>query len=573
MHDLVIRGGTVVDGTGAAPQRADVAVDNGRITAVGGPDSLGDGVDVIEADGRIVTPGFVDIHCHYDGQATWDPVLEPSSLHGITTVIVGNCGVGFAPVTEDKRGWLIELMEGVEDIPGAALSEGIAWGWETFPEYLDVLDGFPRAIDIGTQVPHGALRSYVMGERGATEESASPEEIERMGRIVAEAVEAGALGFSTNRLEGHRSRSGIPVPGTYAREDELAGIIGAMGRLGGGTVEWVPNGGVGGFQAGLGGQFDMMRRLCEASERPTIFQVNQRHGKPDRWRADLERVAAMADAGLPAYPQVHGRGFCLLFGFDTSFHPFKYAPTWQPLAALPFEERLEQLRRPQVRAALVAEMNELGDPTQGFLAYDMVFSMGDPPQYEPSSDGSMAAIAAAEGRDVLEVIYDHMLANDGRNLLSLQIVNYAEHNLDAMAEMLVHPLTVVGGSDGGAHCATASDASMPSFMLTHWVRDRPSGRLPLELVVAKMTSATASTYGLADRGVIAPGKKADLNVIDLDGLRLHLPEMRYDLPAGGKRLVQTADGYDATIVTGAVIRRHGVDTGARPGTLVRGAQN
>jgi N-acyl-D-aspartate/D-glutamate deacylase len=314
----------------------------------------------------------------------------------------------------------------------------------------------------------------------------------------------------------------------------------------------------------------MMRRICESSGRPTIFQVNQRHGKPDRWRRDLDRVAAMADAGLPAFPQVHGRGFCLLFGFDTSFHPFKFAPTWAPLAALPFSERIEQLRRPEVRAQLIAEMNEIGDPTQGFLAYDMVFSMGDPPRYEPSGDESMAAIAAAEGRDVLDVIYDHMLASDGRNLLSLQIVNYADHNLDAMAEMLAHPLTVVAGSDGGAHCATASDASMPSFMLTHWVRDRPAGRLPLELVVQKMTSVPASVYGLGDRGVIAPGKKADLNVIDLAGLRLHLPEMRYDLPAGGKRLVQTADGYDATVVSGAVIRRDGVDTGARPGKLVRG---
>ena len=411
-----------------------------------------------------------------------------------------------------------------------------------------------------------------MGNRGATEEAATDDEVARMGRLVAEAVEAGALGFSTNRLEGHRSRSGIPVPGTYARESELAGIIGAMGRLGSGTVEWVPNGGIGPFQAGLGSQFDMMRQICEDSGRPTIFQVGQRHSKPDRWRHELDRVGAMVDAGLPAVAQVHGRGFCLLFGFDTSFHPFKFAPTWQPLAALPFEQRIERLRRPAVKAALVAEMSEIGDPTQGFLAYDMVFSMGDPPQYEPSSDESMAAIAAAEGRDVLEVIYDHMLANDGRNLLSLQIVNYAEHNLDAMAEMIAYPLSVVGGSDGGAHCATASDASMPSFMLSHWVRDRPSGRLPLELVVQKMTSATAGVYGLGDRGVIAPGKKADLNVIDLEGLRLHLPEMRYDLPAGGKRLVQTADGYDATVVSGQVIRRRGVDTGARPGHLVRGAR-
>ena len=563
MHDLVISGGTVVDGTGAAPRLADVAVDGGRITAVG---KVGEGHQVLDATGRIVTPGFVDIHCHYDGQATWDPLLEPSSLHGITTVIVGNCGVGFAPVEADKRDWLIELMEGVEDIPGAALSEGIAWGWESFPEYLDVLDSIPRAIDIGTQVPHGALRSYVMGDRGATPELANPDEVARMGRLVAEAIDAGALGFSTNRMEGHRSKSGIPVPGTYADEHELAGIAAAMR---GGTVEWVPNGGVGGLAGGLGGQYAMMRRIAETTGRPTIFQVNQAHTNPTGWRKRLADVEQMVDAGVAAFPQVHGRGFCLLFGFDTTFHPFRYCPTWQPLAALAFEARMEQLRRPEVRHAIVEETAAIGDPTNGFLQYSMVFSMGDPPRYEPSGDESMAAIADAEGRDVLDVIYDHMLENDGRNLLSLQIINYADHNLDAMAEMLAHPLTVIGGSDGGAHCATASDASMPSFMLTHWVRDRASRRLPLQDVVRKMTSGTAAVYGLDDRGVLAAGKKADINVIDLENLRLHLPAMRYDLPAGGKRLVQTADGYDATIVAGEVIRHHGIDTGARPGHLVR----
>jgi N-acyl-D-aspartate/D-glutamate deacylase len=567
VHDLVIKGGTVVDGTGAAPVVADVAVDGGRITAVG---QVGDGAEVVDATGRIVTPGFVDVHCHYDGQATWDPLLEPSSLHGVTTVVVGNCGVGFAPVRPDRHDWLIELMEGVEDIPGSALDEGITWGWESFPEYLDVLASYPRAIDIGTQVPHGALRGYVMGERGATNEPATEGDIAEMARLVREAVAAGALGFSTNRLEGHRSKAGVPVPGTWAEEAELAGIIGAME---GGTVEWVPASGVGGSSGigpMVGGQFEMMRRLAESAGRRIIFPVNQTHGSPERWRRDLESVARMVDEGVAAFPQVHGRGFCLLFGFDTTFHPFKYAPSWQPLAALPFAERLERLRDPEVRSQVLAETTAIGDPTGGFLQYDMVFSMGDPPRYEPGSDESMAAIARAEGRPVLEVIYDRMLENDGRNLLSLQIINYAEHSLESTREMLEHPLTIVGGSDGGAHCATASDASMPSFLLTHWVRDRPSGRQPLERIVQKMTSATAAVYGLSDRGVIAAGKKADLNVIDLDGLRLHLPDMVYDLPAGGKRLVQRADGYDATVVSGQVIRRHGVDTGARPGALVRG---
>jgi N-acyl-D-aspartate/D-glutamate deacylase len=569
VHDLIVRGGLVVDGTGAAPRPADVLVDGGKITALESPGVDAQARESIDATGRIVTPGFVDIHCHYDGQATWDPLLEPSSLHGITTVIVGNCGVGFAPVRPDRHDWLIELMEGVEDIPGAALSEGISWGWESFPEYLDVLGSRSRAIDIGAQIPHGALRAYVMGDRGATEVPADDRDNAAMAKMVEEAVAAGAVGFSTNRLEGHRSKSGVPVPGTYAEESELAAIISAMSAAGLGTVEWVPNGGIGGFGGSLGEQYAMMRRIAEQSQRPMIFQVNQTHAKPDGWRRRLVDVERMVEAGLQAYPQVHGRGFCLLFGFDTTFHPFRYAPSWAPLAAMPFEERVTRLHEPTIRAALLAETAAIGDPTGGFLQYDMVFSMGDPPRYEPGREESMAAIAEAEGRPVLDVIYDKMLENDGRNLLSLQIINYAEYSLDAMGEMLAHPLTVLGGSDGGAHCATASDASMPTFMLTHWVRDRPYGRLPLELVVHKMSGATAEVYGMGDRGVLAPGKKADLNVIDLDRLQLHLPTMRYDLPAGGKRLVQTADGYDATVVAGQIIRRHGVDTGARPGALVR----
>ena len=569
MHDLIVRGGLVVDGTGAAPRPADVIVDGGKITAVENPGVEAEARETIDATGRIVTPGFVDIHCHYDGQATWDPLLEPSSLHGITTVVVGNCGVGFAPVKPDRHDWLIELMEGVEDIPGAALSEGITWGWESFPEYLDVLSSHARAIDIAAQIPHGALRGYVMGDRGATNEPANERDTAAMAKIVEEAVAAGAVGFSTNRLEGHRSKSGVPVPGTYAEESELEAIIAAMSAAGLGTVEWVPNGGIGGFGGSLGGQFAMMRRIAEQTQRPMIFQVNQSHTQPDGWRRRLVDVERMVEAGVRAFPQVHGRGFCLLFGFDTTFHPFRYAPSWAPLAALPFEERMTRLNTPAVRAQILTETAAIGDPSGGFLQYDMVFSMGDPPRYEPGRDESMAAIAEAQGRPVLDVIYDAMLENDGRNLLSLQIINYAEYGLDSMREMLAHPLTVLGGSDGGAHCATASDASMPSFMLTHWVRDRPHGRLPLELVVHKMSGATAEVYGMHDRGVLAAGKKADLNVIDLDRLQLHLPAMRYDLPAGGKRLVQTADGYDATVVAGQIIRRHGVDTGARPGALVR----
>lgn len=569
MFDLKITGGSIVDGTGAAPFVGDVAVHDGTIVAVG-PKVEGEALSEIDATGRIVTPGFVDIHCHYDGQATWDPLLEPSSLHGITTVVMGNCGVGFAPVAEDHRDWLIELMEGVEDIPGTALSEGITWGWESFPEYLDVLASMPRSIDVGALVPHGALRTFVMGERGASPDPATADDIARMGELAAEAVAAGALGFSTNRLEGHKSKSGVPVPGTYADEAELAGIIGAIGRAGAATIEWAAAGNLsGGIGQTAGGQFSMMRRIAEQSGTRMLFTINEVHGNPDHWRRQLDKVAGMVDDGVAAFPQVHGRGFCLLMGFDTTLHPFRFAPSWQPLAALPFAERIDRLADPAVRNTIIRQAIEIGDLTNGFMQYGMVFSMGDPPNYEPSATESMAAIAAAEGRHVLEVVYDRMLANGGRNLLSLQIINYAHANLNSSREMLMHPLTVLGGSDGGAHCATASDASMPSFMLSYWTRDRAAGRLPLELVVHKMTGATASVYGLDDRGVLAVGKKADLNVIDLNRLQVQLPEMRYDLPAGGKRLVQSAVGYDATIVSGQVVRRFGADTGARPGRLVR----
>jgi N-acyl-D-aspartate/D-glutamate deacylase len=366
--------------------------------------------------------------------------------------------------------------------------------------------------------------------------------------------------------------SGVPVPGTYAEESELAGIVGAMARVGLGTVEWVPGTAIGGWEArsGYRAEIEMMRRLADETGRPTIFQVNQVHPDPDAWRGEIAEVEDMVAGGIPAFPQVHGRGFCLLMGFDTSYHPFRLLPSWQPLAALPFDARIARLREPTVRKQLLSEALTATDRSNGFLQLEMVFSLGDPPRYEPTRDESMAAIAQQQGRNVLEVIYDCMLENEGRNLLSLQIVNYADYSLEPMRELLENPLTIVAGADGGAHCATASDASMPSFMLTHWVRDRASGRLPLECIVQKMTSKTAGVYGLTDRGVLAVGKKADINVIDLANLRLHPPEMRYDLPAGGKRLVQTADGYTATVVSGQITRRNGKDTGARPGKLIRG---
>jgi N-acyl-D-amino-acid deacylase len=573
MHDLVVRGGTLVDGTGAEARTADVAVDDGRITEVGRLDGIR-ATRTIDADGLLVTPGFVDIHTHYDGQVTWDPLLTPSCWHGVTSLVMGNCGVGFAPVRPGSEDWLIQLMEGVEDIPGTALAEGITWGWETFPEYLDVLERTPRAIDVGTQVPHGAVRAYVMGDRGARNEPATPEDIAAMAAIVKEGIAAGALGFSTSRTIMHRAVDGEPVPGTFAAEDELFGIGRALGELGAGVFELAPAGVMGEDLVAPEREVDWMRRLSLAMRRPVSFILEQNNVVPEQWRDLLKRTEDANAEGADLRPQVPGRPLNMLVGFQT-FHPFVWRPTYKRLADVPLRERVAELRKPEVRAAILSEESVDAGPIAQYVvaSLDRIFPMGEPPNYEPDPATSVSAIASRDGRPQEEVLYDIMLRHDGRELLMFALLGYSYGNLDDMREMLVHPMSALGLSDGGAHCGVICDASMPTSVLTHWARDRDRGeKLPLPVAVSKITRDTARLYGLGDRGIVAPGFKGDLNVIDFDRLNLRLPEMVFDLPGGARRLIQQADGYVATIVSGEVTMDHGNDTGARPGRVLRGAR-
>ena len=571
MHDLVIRGGTVVDGTGGPSRTADVAVDDGLISAVGDV-SAERARRIIDADGLLVTPGVVDVHTHYDGQVTWDPLVTPTSWHGVTTIVMGNCGVGFAPVRPGSQEWLVQLMEGVEDIPGTALSAGITWGWESFPEYLSALEGMSRVLDFGTQVPHGSVRAYVMGERGAHNEPATPEDIGSMAALVKEGIAAGALGFSTSRTIVHRAVDGEPVPGTFAAEDELFGIGQVLASLGTGVFELAPAGAMGEDLAAPEREVAWMRRLSAAIRRPISFALLQVDSAPDQWR-EILRLAAEANAeGADLRPQVAGRALNILLGFQT-FHPFSKRPSYLALADLPLNERIQHLRKDEVRRAILSE-KVADDPLMAMIggqSTKQMFPLGEPPDYEPTPDMSVAAIAVREGRGEEEVLYDLMLRHDGRELVLFTIGGYSHGSLDDMKEMLLHPNSALGLSDGGAHCGVICDASAPTFMLSHWARDRAEG-LPLEFVVKKMTRDTAHLYGLEDRGVLAPGFKADLNVVDLEHLNLRLPQLVNDLPAGARRLIQRADGWKATICSGEVTLEDGEHTDARPGRLIRGAQ-
>jgi N-acyl-D-aspartate/D-glutamate deacylase len=516
-----------------------------------------------------VTPGFVDIHTHYDGQAVWADRLTPSSWHGVTTVLAGNCGVGFAPCRPDDHELLIRLMEGVEDIPGVVLADGLDWSWETFPQFLDALEARPHDIDLAVQVPHGAVRVYAMGERGANREPATAADVAEMARLARSGVEAGALGFSTSRTLNHRSSDGRPTPTLTAAEDELLGVAAALGRSGRGVLQVVSD------FADARAEFGMLRRLVEGSGRPLSVSVVQDDRRPEQWRDLLAWIGEAARAGWPMRGQVCGRPVGIVLGLECTLSPLVRHRAYRALARLPLAERVARLRDPEVRHAILTEEVPDGDGRLPRMLADFsrIFPLGDPPDYEPRPETSLAAEAARRGRAALEIAYDSMLENEGRGLLYLPFLNYSQGTLEPSLEMMKHPDTVLGLGDGGAHLGTISDASFPTTMLAYWTRDRRGERLSVPWVVRAHARDTAMAVGLEDRGLLAPGYKADVNLIDYDGLRLQPPRVVYDLPAGGRRLVQTAVGYRATIVSGRVVYRDGEPTGALPGRLVRGARS
>ncbi len=563
---LVIRGGTIIDGNGGDPYEADIAMAEGRIGAIGR--NLPAGVEEIDARGKLVTPGFVDVHTHYDAQVTWGNRLTPSSWNGVTTALLGNCGVGFAPCLPERRDMLVKLMEGVEDIPEVVLTEGLPWNWQSFPQFLDALDPRPYDIDIATQVPHAALRVHVMGERGAAREPATEQDRAAMAQLAAEGIRAGALGFSTSRTLNHRTIDGRPTPTLDAAEAELAAIAEAMGREGAGWLQVVSD-----FDEPEQ-EFALLRRLVERSGRPMSITLLQADAHPAGWRALLDRIGAANRAGLRMTGQVRSRPTSVLLGFELSQNPFMSRPSYARIAHLPFADRIATLRDPGFRARLLAEEGEDGRAARRAARWERVFPFGDPPDYEPASEHSVAARAAREGRAPEEVAYDLLLERDGRGMLYLPVTNYAGGNLDVVREMIADPNTLLGLGDGGAHVGIMCDATATSYTLTHWTRDRARGDLfPVAWAIKRLTSDNAAAIGLDDRGAIRIGCKADVNVIDYDRLRLRAPEVVYDLPAGGKRLIQRTDGFMATIVAGEVVYRDGAATGALPGRLVRGAQS
>jgi N-acyl-D-aspartate/D-glutamate deacylase len=564
--DLVIRGGTIADGLGGDMFEADVAVTGGRITEVGNVAARGK--EEIDARGKLVTPGFVDVHTHYDGQVTWSQEITPSSQNGVTTAIMGNCGVGFAPCKPSDHRRLIELMEGVEDIPEPVLSAGIPWAWESFPDYMDWLSKRSFDVDIGAQLPHAALRVYVMGERGARRDPSTAEDNKAMAALAGEAVRAGALGFSTSRTLNHRTSTGDYTPTLKAGEDELTAIAGAMHQTGRSVFQFVLD------LSTIHEDLPMMLRVAEHTKIPVSFSITQNDKAPRRWRQTLDTIGEASARGLSITAQIAARPVGLLLGLEVSRNPFQTLPSYKAIAHLPLAERLKRLHQPEVRAAILSETpTETDDPLFFRPNYDKMYLLGDPPDYEQPPENALGAQARRQGRRPEELAYDAMLTDEGRGMLYVPFLNYADGNLDATREMLSDPHSVPGLSDGGAHCGIICDASFPTYLLTHWTRDRTRGeKLSIPFVVAAQSRKTALSVGLYDRGVIARGYKGDLNVIDYDRLHLHPPKVHYDLPVGGRRLLQQVDGYDATIVSGVVTQRGGKSTGARPGRLVRGAQ-
>jgi N-acyl-D-aspartate/D-glutamate deacylase len=570
-YDLVLRAGMIVDGTGRAPFEADVAISGGRIAAVG--HVAGSGREELDARDRLVTPGFVDVHTHYDGQATWDARMQPSSWHGVTTVVMGNCGVGFAPCRAGDRERLIRLMEGVEDIPFPVLATGLPWNWDSYPDYLDSVSTREFDVDIGSQLPHAALRVYVMGERGARREPASEADMAAMSALAKRAVEAGALGFSTSRTLNHRTSDGQPTPTLDASEAELTaialGLTSAADGRGRGVLQFVSD-----FMDPAQ-EFAMLRRIAERSGRPLSFSLAQNPRAPEQWRYLLAQLSDATAAGLPMKAQVCGRPVGIVLGLELTLHPFIRCPSYREIAALPLGERVLRLRDDAaLRQRLWAEQpGELRGAAGLTRKWDALFPIDPEPDYEPPAQRSLAALAAAAGTTPEQLALDQLLANDGRGMLYLPLLNYPDGSLDSTHAMLSHRDTISGLSDGGAHVATICDGSVPTSNLTHWTRDRTRGpKLSLAHIVHMQTQRTAEALQLFDRGVLSPGYRADLNVIDYGALKLHAPEVAHDLPAGGRRLLQRADGYRATIVAGHITYRDGQPTGALPGRLLRGPQ-
>ena len=566
-HSTIIRNGLIVDGTGSPPYEADIAIDGGIIGEIGQVEGIG--LNEIDAKGQIVAPGFVDIHTHYDGQAAWGDRLDPSSLHGVTTAVMGNCGVGFAPVHESDHDRLIQLMEGVEDIPFPVLAEGLPWQWESFADYLDFLTPRRFDIDLAAQVPHAALRVYVMGDRGVNREEATDDDISKMAKLAHDAVMAGALGFSTSRTLNHRSADGNPTPTLTASERELLGIAMGLRKAGRGTLQFVSD-----FDD-MHEEMAMLRRLVEKSGRPLSVSIAQADSKPTLWRHLTDWLEQGVADGLPMRGQVGSRPVGVLLGLELTLNPLSGHPSFAKIADLPLNKKVAALRNPTLRAQLLTEEAGSKNPfVRALLAnFGKIFVLGDPPDYEPTEDKTVAAIAKNRGVSEVEVALDLMLENNGRGVLYFPFLNFADGNLDSTRTMLESNATLPGLSDGGAHVGMICDGSFPTTLLTHWGRDRTRGdKLPLELLIKKQSCDTAHWVGLHDRGVLMPGYRADINVIDFDKLRLHLPEINYDLPAGGRRLMQRATGYTATLVAGEVTYLDGTPTDAKPGKLVRGAQ-
>ena len=566
-YDLVIRNGTVVDGLGTEPYRGDVAVSGGVIVAVGTVDEPG--IREIDATGLLVTPGFVDLHTHYDGQAIWSDRLSPSSSHGVTTALMGNCGVGFAPCRAEDHDVLVDVMAGVEDIPGVVMTDGLPWNWETFPEYLDALETRQRDIDVAAYLPHSPLRVYVMGQRGADCEPATPEDLALMRKLAAEAIEVGALGVSSSRFAFHKTGSGAPIPTYDASFDEIAAIVGGVADAGGGLLQFIPDIPAGGYEP-------VLRQVFEAAADagvPVTFTLTTGNSGEPIWPGAVNLIEKYNAAGAEITAQVFARPIGLVIGLELTANPFVLYPSYQEIADLPLDQRVTQMRRPEVRARILADTPGHGHPFMYFAqAWEWMFPFAEPANYEPAAHESILARARARGVSPLEEAYDRLLDDDGRAMMLVALANFENNSLDTVGELIRRDDVVLGLGDGGAHYGMICDASYPTFVLAHWARDRASGRLSVTEAVRLMTSAPARVAGLADRGRIALGYKADLNVIDHAGLTLHKPVIIHDLPAGGRRLDQTADGYVATIVSGEVIAESGVPTSARPGRLIRGRQ-